>query len=150
MARVLVVDHGSVRRLARMLLEMDGHEVVEAADALTAFRTLERDPPDVLVVDPRAPWLEGYGLLRRVSRLNGSRPRTIVVSGPPYGCEVAEALDSWVDAFLPKPFDPWAFLRLVSGFRGDGAVVGQRQSECSRSGGTPLAQMRLQRAASGP
>jgi CheY-like chemotaxis protein len=45
-----------------------GHSVVEAADAASCLRALEKKTPDALVFDPRLPGLETSALLRSIRR----------------------------------------------------------------------------------
>ena len=62
--KILVVDdESSIRNLIRMQLEMEGYEVLTAADGREA---LERwnEQPDVLILDVMLPDTDGYELLR--------------------------------------------------------------------------------------
>ena len=62
--KILVVDdESSIRNLIRMQLEMEGYEVLAAADGREA---LERwnEGPDVLILDVMLPDTDGYELLR--------------------------------------------------------------------------------------
>jgi CheY-like chemotaxis protein len=52
-------DSVAVRRLVSARLQRDGYSVREAADGHAALEEIEREPPDVLIVDDVLPGLAG-------------------------------------------------------------------------------------------
>ncbi|MEU8763022.1 response regulator [Streptomyces sp. NPDC048659] len=112
--RVLVVDDNRViRQLIRVNLELEGFEVVTAADGAECLDVVHQVCPDVVTLDVVMPRLDG---LRTAARLR-SDPRTshlpvaIISAGTEYdreGCGI-----SGVDAFLAKPFEPSELVRVV-------------------------------------
>nr|WP_086021676.1 response regulator [Streptomyces prunicolor] len=112
--RVLVVDDNKViRQLIRVNLELEGLEVVTAADGAECLDVIHQVRPDVVTLDVVMPRLDG---LRTAARLR-SDPRTrdlplaIVSACTQY--EVDSGLDVGVDAFLAKPFEPAELIALV-------------------------------------
>lgn len=112
--RVLVVDDNKViRQLIRVNLELEGFEVVTAADGAECLDVVQQVCPDVVTLDVVMPRLDG---LRTAARLR-SEPRTrdlplvIVSACTPY--EVENGLDVGVDAFLAKPFEPAELVQTV-------------------------------------
>ena len=58
--RVLVVDdHPDIRKMMRILLEMYGYDVVEAADGYEAVERAINDKPDLIFMDIGMPLLDG-------------------------------------------------------------------------------------------
>ncbi|MDT0434691.1 response regulator [Streptomyces sp. NPDC005840] len=113
--RVLVVDDNKViRQLIRVNLELEGFEVVTAADGAECLDVVHQVRPDAVTLDVVMPRLDG---LRTAARLR-SDPRThdlplaIISACTPF--EVDSGLDVGVDAFLPKPFEPAELVRLVT------------------------------------
>lgn len=111
---MLVVDDNKViRQLIRVNLELEGLEVVTAADGVECLDVVHQVQPDVVTLDVVMPRLDG---LRTAARLR-SDPRTshlplaIVSACTQY--EVDSGLDVGVDAFLAKPFEPAELVRLV-------------------------------------
>jgi CheY-like chemotaxis protein len=111
---VLVVDDNKViRQLIRVNLELEGIEVVTAADGAECLDIVHQVRPDVITLDVVMPRLDG---LRTAARLRAD-PRTrnvplaIVSACTQY--EVESGLDVGVDAFLAKPFEPAELVRLV-------------------------------------
>ncbi|MGV9251358.1 response regulator [Streptomyces sp. NPDC003697] len=111
---MLVVDDNKViRQLIRVNLELEGLEVVTAADGAECLDVVHEVRPDVVTLDVVMPRLDG---LRTAARLRAD-PRThhlplaIVSACSQY--EVDAGLDVGVDAFLAKPFEPAELVRLV-------------------------------------
>ncbi|WP_241827221.1 response regulator [Streptomyces graminilatus] len=112
--RVLVVDDNKViRQLIRVNLELEGFEVVTAADGAECLDVVHQVHPDVVTLDVAMPRLDG---LRTAARLRAD-PRTrdlplaIISACTQY--EVEAGLEVGVDAFLAKPFDPAELISLV-------------------------------------
>ncbi|GAA4088789.1 response regulator [Streptomyces shaanxiensis] len=127
--RVLVVDDNKViRQLIRVNLELEGLEVVTAADGAECLDVVHRVRPDVVTLDVVMPRLDG---LRTAARLR-SDPRTrdlplaIISACTQY--EIESGLEVGVDAFLAKPFAPAELVSLVR-------QLIQRARSAGRSGG---------------
>ncbi|WP_411120427.1 response regulator [Streptomyces sp. x-19] len=126
--RILVVDDNKViRQLIRVNLELEGFEVVTAADGAECLDVVHRVRPDVVTLDVMMPRLGG---LHTAARLR-SDPRTwdipiAIVSACTQG-EVDNGQSVGIDAFLAKPFEPTELVRTV------GMLVreGRQQRECS-------------------
>ncbi|WP_312870225.1 response regulator [Streptomyces himalayensis] len=127
--RVLVVDDNKViRQLIRVNLELEGFEVVTAADGAECLDVVQQVRPDVVTLDVVMPRLDG---LRTAARLR-SEPRTrdlpLVIVSACTQYEVEHGLDIGVDAFLAKPFEPAELVQTVRQLiererRGDGGEV---------------------------
>ncbi|MGY0069776.1 response regulator [Streptomyces sp. QTS137] len=131
--RVLVVDDNKViRQLIRVNLELEGFEVVTAADGAECLEVVHQVRPDLVTLDVVMPRLDG---LRTAARLR-SDPRTrdlplaIISACTQY--EVESGLDVGVDVFLAKPFEPAELVRVAwrlverrrRGARGSGGGTG--------------------------
>lgn len=112
--RILVVDDNKViRQLIRVNLELEGFEVVTAADGAECLDVVHHVRPDVVTLDVVMPRLNG---LHTAARLR-SDPRTwdipiAIVSACTQG-EVDNGESVGVDAFLAKPFEPTELVRTV-------------------------------------
>jgi CheY-like chemotaxis protein len=107
---ILVVDDDpDTRFMFRLILEKDGHEVVEAADGEAAMVLINPNPlPDLITTDLAMPVLNGEGLIERLR----SEPRTasipiVVVSADPKSARALHA-SGLVEAVVIKPFDAFA------------------------------------------
>ncbi|WP_414721508.1 response regulator [Streptomyces sp. LMG1-1-1.1] len=112
--RVLVVDDNKViRQLIRVNLELEGFEVVTAADGAECLDVVHRVCPDVVTLDVVMPRLDG---IKTAERLRAD-PRTshlpVAIISACGEHEVAGGPVSGVDAFLAKPFEPSELVRVV-------------------------------------
>ncbi|WP_406219952.1 response regulator [Streptomyces canus] len=106
-------DNKVIRQLIRVNLELEGLEVVTAADGVECLDVVHQVQPDVVTLDVVMPRLDG---LRTAARLR-SDPRTahlpLAIVSACTQHEVDSGLDAGVDAFLAKPFEPAELVRLV-------------------------------------
>lgn len=103
---VLVVDdHPTNRKLLRVILESEGHSVIEARNGAEALKTLEREPIDVVISDLLMPVLDGYKLCSEIRRRDDLRSIAFIVYTATYTSIADESLayDLGADAFLRKP-----------------------------------------------
>ncbi len=64
--RVLVIeDNRDAREMFRVMLELAGHEVLEAEEGLSGLELLKAERPDIAVIDVGLPGLNGYEIARR-------------------------------------------------------------------------------------
>ena len=115
LSTVLIVDDDpSTRLVMRMILERDGHEIVEAGHGENALELIQPSRlPDIVTTDLRMPVLGGMELIRRLR----SEPRTatipiIVVSSDTDALGDLRAT-GLVDAIVAKPFDAGKFSECV-------------------------------------
>src|SRR3712207_5673895 len=67
MASILVVDdEADIRELVRINLEIDGHDVITAADGGEALEYAVGEHPDLIVLDVMMPEVDGWEVLARM------------------------------------------------------------------------------------
>ncbi|HJZ48426.1 MAG TPA: response regulator, partial [Roseiflexaceae bacterium] len=67
--RVLVVDDDyHVRPTLARLLQRGGFQVAEASDGRTGLELIQREPPDLVLLDIRMPDIDGYEVLRQLKQ----------------------------------------------------------------------------------
>ncbi|MER5491156.1 response regulator [Streptomyces sp. NPDC002454] len=123
--RVLVVDDNKViRQLIRVNLELEGFEVVTAADGAEALEVVHEVRPDLVTLDVVMPRLDGL----RAAALLRADPRTehlpLMIVSACTQHEVESGLDVGVDAFLSKPFEPGELVGTVRTLIGRGGGPG--------------------------
>ena len=105
---VLVIDDDPViLELLRVNFEIEGFDVICAADGVEGFRRAQEHQPDVVISDIMMPRRDGLQLL---SDLKGD-PSTeklpvILLSAKAQKTEVQQGLDLGADDYITKPFDP--------------------------------------------
>jgi DNA-binding response OmpR family regulator len=117
--KILVVEDDVVaRRILRLILERQGHEVIEAENGAIAWEHLQREPVRVVVSDWMMPQLDGLELCRRI-RARADAGYTYFILVTARGATEAnrrEAAEADVDDFLSKPPEPddlWRRLRVA-------------------------------------
>ena len=79
MVKVLVIeDDPSLRLLWRVGLEVHGMRVIEACDGVTGLELARREQPDVITLDVMLPWIDGWGVARRLREDSATRDIPIV------------------------------------------------------------------------
>ena len=116
--RIAVVeDNDDVRASLRVLLEMAGHDVVEARDGLQGVDTILRENADIALVDIGLPSLDGYGVARAV-RSRAQRP-VLLVAITGYGSQgdAERGAQAGFDAYMVKPVDASTLAELIARVR---------------------------------
>jgi CheY-like chemotaxis protein len=115
MSTILVVDDDpSNRSLLRVILEMEGHEVVEAADGEEALGIIRPDPlPDIVVTDLTMPILNGVQLVERLQSEPRTAPIPIVVVSGDYDLARGLETSGLVEAVVRKPIDVHALAECI-------------------------------------
>jgi CheY-like chemotaxis protein len=129
--RVLVIeDNRDAREMFRMMLELAGHEVLEAEEGLGGLELLKASRPDVAVIDVGLPGLNGYEIARRF-REEPDAGDVMLVALTGYGTPeaVERSLQAGFDHHLIKPVNAEALQEIM---RGDG--IGVRRA-AGRDGG---------------
>lgn len=110
----LVEDNEDVRSGLRVLLEMEGHEVVEASDGLQGVDTILREQADIALIDIGLPHLDGYGVARAV-RSRARRP-VMLVAMTGYGSQqdAERGTQAGFDAYMVKPVDAAILSELIA------------------------------------
>ena len=109
---VLVVDdERSLRLLCRINLELDGHTVLEAETLTEARELIERESPDVILLDVHVGSEDGLELIDEVEALE-LPIRIVLLSGT---SEISPELRGRVAGVLGKPFELGRLAAAVAG-----------------------------------
>ncbi len=102
--RVLAVDDSPDNLfLIESILEEDGYEVHLVEDGAAALDEIQKDPPDLLLLDVMMPGMDGYEVTRHV-RENKGLPYIpiLLITAHDQPC-VVDGLDAGADDFIRKP-----------------------------------------------
>jgi two-component system, chemotaxis family, chemotaxis protein CheY len=122
MAHVLVVDdEGQMRKLIRLVMEQEGHTVVEAPNGKKAIQHLQEAEIDLVISDIVMPDMDGLELIRGIRR-NHPGIKILAISGagkegPGLYLNMAEHFGA--DEILMKPFSPDQLIKKVSAVLGN-------------------------------
>jgi DNA-binding NarL/FixJ family response regulator len=100
---LIVDDHPSFRATARLLLEVEGYDVVgEAQDGGEAIEEAVRLRPDLVLLDVNLPDIDGFQVANELTGRGAGCPAVILISSrdsSDYGTLVAS---SGARGFIPK------------------------------------------------
>lgn len=101
--KILIVDdEESIHLLYREELAEEGYEVISAMSGEEALELVEKESPDLVVLDINMPGMNGLEVLRTIKEKNPRLP-VILCSAYP---EFKQDLSSWAsDDYIVKSFD---------------------------------------------
>ncbi|MBN1439627.1 MAG: response regulator transcription factor [Anaerolineales bacterium] len=102
---LLVDDEPSITEHLSAFLQRAGYGVRCAADGKAALQEVEKQAPDLMILDVLMPKMDGRAVLRTL-RSQGSRLPVILLTQVGEAGERAMALEEGADDYLNKPFDP--------------------------------------------
>lgn len=110
-------DEAHIRRLIEQTLEEledEGVQIFSAADGEEAFGRIEKETPDLIILDVMMPKLNGFDVCERVkkdARLRSAYVMLLTAKGQEYDRQHGERVGA--DRYMTKPFDPDDLLAVV-------------------------------------
>jgi DNA-binding response OmpR family regulator len=106
--RVLIADDSeTILLLLRTRLEMEGYEVITAADGVEVIEAMRRESepkPEILLLDAMMPRKSGIDALREL-RADGVDTPVLIVSAHQDEMDAGAATDVEVSGYITKPID---------------------------------------------
>ncbi len=105
---ILVVDdEEATRYMLRLFLNLEGFEVIEAADGVEALEQVAAHSPAALILDVMMPIMDGITVCKTLR----AQPATIalpiiMLSGKTQDSAIEEGLQAGANVYLKKPMDP--------------------------------------------
>jgi DNA-binding response OmpR family regulator len=109
---LLVDDEPSITENLSAFLSRAGYAVETASDGRKALETIEKNAPELVVLDVLMPEMDGRAVLRTL-RSKGNHLPVILLTQVGEAGERAMALEEGADDYLNKPFDPRELLARV-------------------------------------
>ncbi len=113
--RILLIDDDQeVAEIVIRFLRSEGYDVQHAGSGRVGLEAIEKENPDLLLLDVSLPDLNGYEICRRLR----SNPRTeqlniLMLTGRGSVDAKVTGLESGADDYLIKPFDPQELLARI-------------------------------------
>ena len=114
--RILIVeDHADIRRLIRMTLEFENHEIHEAVNADEGLEAVRQLRPQLLLLDIMMPGqLDGLDLCRLVkSDPSLGMPQVILLTARGQSQDIEAGMNAGADAYLLKPFSTLKLIETI-------------------------------------
>jgi signal transduction histidine kinase len=118
--RVLVVDDTEANRvLLQEILELEGYQVLNAADGAAALQAISREQPDLVLLDVNMPGLDGLEVCRRLRADPATEALPVIlVTALAERTHRLEGISAGANDYLTKPIDrPDLLLRLRNALR---------------------------------
>lgn len=115
--RILIVeDHADIRRLIRMTLEFENHEIHEAANADEGLLAVRGLMPDLLLLDIMMPGdMNGLDLCRLVkSDPSLGMPQVVLLTARGQSQDIEAGMNAGADSYLLKPFSPLKLIETIA------------------------------------
>ena len=104
--RILVVDdEPNIREVVDLYLRREGYSVEIAGDGIAALQAIERQRPDLIVLDLMLPKLDGLQLTRALREADYNIP-IIMLTAKTKETDRIAGLDLGADDYVTKPFSP--------------------------------------------
>ncbi|MFB0556954.1 MAG: response regulator transcription factor [Dehalococcoidia bacterium] len=108
---MVVDDEQAIRNLLSRILESEGYSVVGAADGESALALLERQKPDLAILDIMMPGLNGFQVLDLI-RQHSNIP-VIMLTAKREVTALRDAVTLGADDYVRKPFSTRELLARV-------------------------------------
>ncbi len=111
---LIVEDEPHVRDLIKIILEMEGFEILLASNGKEALDIIHKNPPHLVITDIMMPEMDGIQLFLtlRDSEETSSIP-VVMLTVKSQMEDIKSASLLGVDAYLTKPFDPRELIGIV-------------------------------------
>jgi two-component system, NtrC family, nitrogen regulation response regulator NtrX len=102
-ARILVIDdEPAIRDSLKMILEYEDYQFLGAASGQEGISLVQRDRPDLVLLDIKMPGMDGMDVLRKLHAIDETLP-IVMISGHGTTATAVEAIRSGAVDFLDKP-----------------------------------------------
>ena len=111
---LVVEDEPEIRELLVFTLSRASYDVIEAESSEQALQLLDRELPDLAIIDWMLPQMSGIDLARRLRRdeLTSNLP-IIMLTARGEEADKLRSFDSGVDDYITKPFSPRELLARI-------------------------------------
>lgn len=104
---VLIEDEKNIAELVRYNLRNEGFRVSVADDGEEGLRLIERERPDLVLLDLLLPRVDGLEICRRLKHLDGTRSIPLIMLTAKAGeADKVAGLELGADDYVTKPFSP--------------------------------------------
>jgi DNA-binding response OmpR family regulator len=115
--RVLAIDDDPIiLRLLELNLELEGHEVLLAADGQQGLDAIRAERPDVVLLDVMMPNLDGFQVcaaVRADADAEVASTPIVILSAKAQRADLEAGEAAGADEYVTKPFDPMDLVALV-------------------------------------
>ncbi|HYP24253.1 MAG TPA: response regulator [Actinomycetota bacterium] len=128
--KVLVADdEPALRKLLKTNMELEGYETLEASNGAEVLQCVERDNPDIILLDIMMPVMDGWEVMTALAANPEYEQKVILVSAKASDDAQLQGWELGADEYITKPFDLESLLQRVR----DVAARTEAESEARRA-----------------
>jgi two-component system, cell cycle response regulator DivK len=102
---LIVEDSPDNMKLFRTLLALKGHDVIGLGGGEGLLEVIERDSPDLVLMDIQLPGKDGFALLREIRASPYGAVRVIALTAHAMTGDRERALQAGFDGYITKPIE---------------------------------------------
>ncbi len=119
---LLIEDEEDIAALIKLQAELSGYKVLVETDGLNGLRAIERETPEIIILDIMLPGMNGLDVCRKVKNMPELKHIPIIlISAKSEELDVVLGLELGADDYVTKPFSPKVLFSRVK------AVLRRRQ-----------------------
>jgi two-component system alkaline phosphatase synthesis response regulator PhoP len=104
---ILIEDEEDLAALIKLQAEISGYKLHVEVDGLNGYRAIERDKPDLVILDLMLPGMNGLDVCRKMKNNNDLKNiPVIMISAKSEEIDVVLGLELGADDYVTKPFSP--------------------------------------------
>ncbi|HEX2057748.1 MAG TPA: response regulator [Actinomycetota bacterium] len=112
--KVLVADdEPALRKLLKTNMELEGYETLEASNGAEVLECVERDNPDIILLDIMMPVMDGWEVMTALAANPEYEQKVILVSAKASDDAQLQGWELGADEYITKPFDLDSLLERV-------------------------------------
>lgn len=101
---LIVDDQFGIRVLLTEIFQNEGYETFQASNGVQALSAVEKEDPELVLLDMKIPGMDGLEILKRIKKLD-RRIKVIIMTAYGELDMIQEALDHGAITHFSKPFD---------------------------------------------
>ena len=111
---LLIEDEEDIAALIKLQAELSGYKLHVEVDGINGFRAVERERPDLVLLDIMLPGQNGYDVCRKIkSHAELKNIPIIILSAREEEIDVVLGLELGADDYIPEPFSPKVLMSKV-------------------------------------
>jgi two-component system, cell cycle response regulator DivK len=105
---VIVDDNAVSRELIREVLDSPGYSILEASDGRNGIELIQRNSPDLVLLDIQLPGLDGYSVVRQLrENPRFTNLKVVAVTAFAMQGDRERALAAGFDGYITKPINTY-------------------------------------------
>lgn len=104
---LLIEDEEDIASLIKLQADMSGYKLHVETDGINGLRTIERDKPDLVILDLMLPGMNGLDICRKMKHAPELKNiPVVIISAKNEELDVVLGLELGADDYVAKPFSP--------------------------------------------